>query len=158
MKKIGGRKQGRKGTVARSLKAGLLARLETFVRNEVYTLELDAVDAEPERVLEARDVFKALLHLADELDLLGDNGRADTWVQFMRRYYRMVDQAEAAVAAKRQVEVAEAKRPAFRLKASWCSCEDGGEFHSYPEDGKCSCGVHKHHVHCGRCGGVMQVG
>ena len=157
MKKVSGQKQGTKGTVARSLKAGLLARLETFVRSEVYTLELDAVEAEPEQVLEAVDVFKALLHLAETVGLLGDNGKADTWLQFMRRYYHLVGQAEAAV-KQRQVEVAEAKRPRFRLKASWCSCKDGGEFHSYPEDGTCSCGVHKHHVHCAMCGGVMQVG
>jgi hypothetical protein len=30
-------------------------------------------------------------------------------------------------------------------------------FHSYPEDGACPCGVHKHHVHC-TCGGITQVG
>ena len=44
----------------------------------------------------------------------------------------------------------------FELKPEWCKCGKE-EFHSYPEDGKCSCGIHKHHVHC-NCGGVLQIG
>jgi len=42
------------------------------------------------------------------------------------------------------------------LRHNWCECGKD-EFHSYPEDGQCVCGMHKHHVHC-TCGGVMQVG
>lgn len=44
------------------------------------------------------------------------------------------------------------------LKSEWCMCADGGEFFCYPEDGVCSCGIYKHHVHCKKCGGVMQIG
>jgi len=42
------------------------------------------------------------------------------------------------------------------LRPEWCKCGKD-EFHSYPEDGQCRCGIHKHHVHC-LCGGVLQVG
>ena len=31
------------------------------------------------------------------------------------------------------------------------------DFYSYPQDGECSCGVHKHHVHCIH-GGIIQIG
>ena len=44
----------------------------------------------------------------------------------------------------------------FKLKSAWCNCGNE-EFHSYPGDGECSCGTHKHHVHC-VCGGVTQIG
>ena len=40
----------------------------------------------------------------------------------------------------------------------WCRCGDKETFGSYPEDGKCDCGVHKHHVHCGTCGKISQIG
>lgn len=40
----------------------------------------------------------------------------------------------------------------------WCNCGDEHTFGSYPEDGECSCGVYKHHVHCGTCGKIQQVG
>ena len=43
-----------------------------------------------------------------------------------------------------------------KLRHNWCECGKD-EFHSYPEDGQCVCGMYKHHVHC-TCGGVMQVG
>jgi hypothetical protein len=43
------------------------------------------------------------------------------------------------------------------LKGNWCECGDKFEFLAYPEDGECSCGVHKHHVHCA-CGAISQVG
>ena len=43
------------------------------------------------------------------------------------------------------------------LESGWCRCEKS-EFLCYPEDGACSCGIHKHHVHCKKCGGVSQVG
>jgi hypothetical protein len=43
------------------------------------------------------------------------------------------------------------------LSSDWCSC--GHEvFHSYPQDGECSCGIYKHHVHCATCGCVSQIG
>ena len=38
-----------------------------------------------------------------------------------------------------------------------CDCEDP-TFGSYPEDGECSCGMYKHHVHCGTCGKISQIG
>jgi len=48
--------------------------------------------------------------------------------------------------------------PRVKLRSGWCECEDGEcTFHSYPADGECSCGVHKHHVH-GTCGGITQIG
>jgi hypothetical protein len=40
----------------------------------------------------------------------------------------------------------------------WCHCGEKSTFGSYPEDGECSCGMHKHHVHCGTCGKISQVG
>jgi hypothetical protein len=43
-----------------------------------------------------------------------------------------------------------------KLSSFWCECEVS-EFLCYPADGECTCGVHKHHVHC-TCGGVSQVG
>lgn len=39
----------------------------------------------------------------------------------------------------------------------WCKCKEP-TFGSYPEDGQCTCGIHKHHVHCGTCGKVSQIG
>jgi hypothetical protein len=43
------------------------------------------------------------------------------------------------------------------LSPDWCDC--GHEtFGSYPQDGECACGMHKHHVHCGTCGKISQVG
>ena len=47
-------------------------------------------------------------------------------------------------------------RQGAKLKAVWCECGNE-EFHSYPEDGECACGMIKHHVHC-TCGGVTQTG
>ncbi len=41
----------------------------------------------------------------------------------------------------------------------WCRCTSiEYTFGSYPEDGECNCGVHKHHVHCGTCGKISQIG
>jgi len=37
-----------------------------------------------------------------------------------------------------------------------CVCKNK-EFHSYPGDHECACGIDKHHVHC-MCGGVTQIG
>lgn len=45
-----------------------------------------------------------------------------------------------------------------KVSADWCECGVNETFGSYPEDGECSCGVHKHHVHCGTCGRISQVG
>ena len=39
----------------------------------------------------------------------------------------------------------------------WCQCKKS-TFGSYPEDGQCNCGVHKHHVHYGTCGKISQIG
>jgi len=44
------------------------------------------------------------------------------------------------------------------LLDNWCPNDDcKAEFMSYPEDGECACGVHKHHVH-NTCGAIHQVG
>lgn len=43
------------------------------------------------------------------------------------------------------------------LSSKWCECEKP-EFLCYPEDGECPCGIHKHHVHCSKCGSVSQIG
>ena len=46
----------------------------------------------------------------------------------------------------------------FKLKSDWCEfSDDTCDFYSYPQDGECSCGVYKHHVHCIH-GGIIQVG
>jgi len=42
------------------------------------------------------------------------------------------------------------------LRSDWCQCKKG-TFLCYPEDGACTCGIHKHHVHC-ICGGLLQTG
>lgn len=39
----------------------------------------------------------------------------------------------------------------------WCRCKES-TFGSYPQDGECNCGVYKHHVHCGKCGKISQIG
>lgn len=40
----------------------------------------------------------------------------------------------------------------------WCKCGDKQTFGRYPEDGQCSCGMYKHHVHCGNCDRISQIG
>lgn len=47
--------------------------------------------------------------------------------------------------------------PKKQITAKWCDCGVDTGFHSYPGDGECECGMHKHHVH-GLCGHVVQVG
>ena len=42
------------------------------------------------------------------------------------------------------------------LNTDWCDCKKE-KFSSYPQDGECSCGMYKHHVHC-VCGSIMQIG
>jgi hypothetical protein len=42
-------------------------------------------------------------------------------------------------------------------EAMMCSCENP-TFGSYPGDGECGCGMHKHHVHCGNCNKISQIG
>lgn len=44
-----------------------------------------------------------------------------------------------------------------KLTQEWCECGPSGTFLCYPEDGTCSCGEYKHHVHC-VCGGISQTG
>ena len=44
-----------------------------------------------------------------------------------------------------------------KLSPEWCECGPDEEFLCYPEDGECTCGIYKHHVHC-TCGKVSQVG
>lgn len=44
------------------------------------------------------------------------------------------------------------------LKQEWCTCGPDSEFLCYPEDGCCTCGEYKHHVHCKHCGGISQTG
>ena len=45
------------------------------------------------------------------------------------------------------------------LSSEWCEDEPKKEhgFLCYPDDGKCACGIHKHHVHC-KCGKLLQIG
>ena len=38
-----------------------------------------------------------------------------------------------------------------------CECGELAEFLCYPDVGVCCCGVHDAHVHCKRCGNIMQV-
>ncbi len=48
------------------------------------------------------------------------------------------------------------------LRQEWCSCSEEqlkeDNFLCYPEDGCCTCGEYKHHVHCKFCGGITQTG
>jgi len=43
------------------------------------------------------------------------------------------------------------------VREDMCGC-DNPTFGSYPTDGQCDCGVHKHHVHCGTCEKISQIG
>jgi len=55
-------------------------------------------------------------------------------------------------------EISDQKLIAIREeKKLWCRCKNP-TFGSYPQDGECSCGMHKHHVHCGTCGKISQIG
>ena len=48
--------------------------------------------------------------------------------------------------------------PSGPLVNEWCKHTDPHcEFRCYPEDGACSCGHYRHHVH-GTCGGIIQTG
>lgn len=48
------------------------------------------------------------------------------------------------------------------LRQEWCDCSkeklQEDNFLCYPEDGCCTCGEYKHHVHCKFCGGITQTG
>jgi hypothetical protein len=57
-------------------------------------------------------------------------------------------------------EIREALRTLKKVYAGyeWCKCGDDYTFGRYPGDGECSCGMHKHHVHCGTCGKLSQIG
>ena len=52
--------------------------------------------------------------------------------------------------------IKDTKRMKPYLKQAWCECEQP-EFLCYPEDGCCTCGEYKHHVHC-TCGSISQTG
>lgn len=43
-----------------------------------------------------------------------------------------------------------------KVTQEWCEC-DQPTFLCYPENGACSCGEWKHHVHC-VCGKISQTG
>lgn len=50
-----------------------------------------------------------------------------------------------------------------KLRPTWCDCNPetlkcNDNFLCYPDDGECTCGIYKHHVHCRFCMGVSQVG
>lgn len=54
--------------------------------------------------------------------------------------------------------IKENKLQNIKLNSDWCKCgktDTNGEF---ADDGKCTCGIYKHHYHCGNCGNVWQVG
>ncbi|MEX0703639.1 MAG: hypothetical protein WD069_16200 [Planctomycetales bacterium] len=41
----------------------------------------------------------------------------------------------------------------------WCICTDPDlENAVFLSDGCCPCGLEKHHYHCPRCGGILQIG
>ena len=66
-------------------------------------------------------------------------------------------QEEAFLKVKTAYEAFYKIKP-VKLLAEWCECGDKETFHSYPADGECSCGEYKHHVHCGTCGRISQIG
>jgi hypothetical protein len=47
---------------------------------------------------------------------------------------------------------------------AWCDCREGEEQQKcfdnaeFIPDGRCKCGIYKHHYHGGTCGKVVQVG
>ena len=56
-------------------------------------------------------------------------------------------------------EVSVEQKAAYEARQElWCRCGDKETFGTYPEDGECDCGMHKHHVHCGTCGKISQIG
>lgn len=61
------------------------------------------------------------------------------------------------VVVRPTVKRAEVEPMTSYLKSEWCACKES-EFLCYPEDGECTCGVVKHHVHCKHCGGISQIG
>lgn len=51
------------------------------------------------------------------------------------------------------------KRMSRAMDGKWCRCPaDRQTFGSYPQNGECPCGMFKHHVHCGTCGKISQIG
>lgn len=40
----------------------------------------------------------------------------------------------------------------------WCHCDGGYDDPFYSPDGWCQCGIKKHHWHCQRCKGLVQIG
>ena len=59
---------------------------------------------------------------------------------------------------EKKIEKDEGTETAFNLNQNgiMCDCDDS-TFLCYPQDGECSCGMFKHHVHCA-CGGISQIG
>ena len=53
----------------------------------------------------------------------------------------------------------ESKSQPFQFKAQWCECEPPTMRNSiFVDNGKCYCGIFKHHYHCPKCGKITQVG
>ena len=49
----------------------------------------------------------------------------------------------------------------MKLISKWCECGHHDKMENIPtyfEDGKCDCGINKHHYHCTECGKVVQIG
>lgn len=50
-----------------------------------------------------------------------------------------------------------------KYKNTWCKCKvpptpEQSDLSMFNADGLCDCGIHKHHIHCKKCGGVTQIG
>lgn len=41
------------------------------------------------------------------------------------------------------------------LTPELCGCGQAWIFLNFPDDGECTCGLWEHHIHCGRCGRVV---
>ena len=48
------------------------------------------------------------------------------------------------------------KKEREQMKKLMCDCDEA-IFDRFADDGKCNCGIHKHHYHC-VCGKVYQIG
>ena len=59
-------------------------------------------------------------------------------------------------------EISDEKLAQIKAEDKWydenmCQCDEP-TFGHYPQDGECNCGMYKHHVHCGTCGRISQIG
>jgi hypothetical protein len=116
-------------------------RLETWIRS---ILTNDEASSDTELVE----------HFVNEGGL--DRTVAQLWVS-KRSEFLKAPLESGSIPAPDPVPAPEKKDPK-RESEMWCKCGSAWTFGTYPQDGECECGIKKHHVHCGNCGKVSQIG